>query len=279
NTAGARLAAISTAGGTPPVDERRLFFSVDVAEVRDEFFSVEKDYDVVTIGSGYRAHPNDTDVQDRLYLFRDYLIDSPVAVDNSGVPTNYPLCNNTANPTDPPLLQVCLDGSSNVRPLNEADLQDVTANLIQDGDASQQAAEQDGLRISNGWYILLQENDGSFVGEKSLAKSIIIDGTVFYTTFTPAVQNPTNPCAANEGAGKLYAVDLVDGSAVFDFNGNTNLEKADRTFNVGGGIPSELVPVFLETGLTGLVGTGGGAAKPPINANLPRERTFWYQLF
>ncbi|MDH3637755.1 MAG: PilC/PilY family type IV pilus protein, partial [Gammaproteobacteria bacterium] len=235
-TAGARLAAIATAGGTPPIDERRFFFSVDVAEVRDEFFSVEKDYDVVTIGSGYRAHPNDLDVQDRLYLFRDYMIDDLVTVDASGVSTNYPLCNNTANPTDPPLLQVCLDGSSNVRPLDESDLQDVTANLIQDGDASQVAAEQEALRISNGWYIVLKENDGSFVGEKVLAKSIIIDGTVFYTTFTPAIVNPTNPCAANEGAGTLYAVDLLNGGAEFDFNNNTTLEKADRTFNVGGGI-------------------------------------------
>ncbi|MEL0082372.1 MAG: hypothetical protein VW985_04945, partial [Gammaproteobacteria bacterium] len=55
------------------------------------------------------------------------------------------------------------------------------------------------------------------------------------------------------------------------------LETGDRTYNLGGGIPSSAVPIFQEKGVTLLIGTGGGAESVDPDIDLPRVRTYWYQ--
>ncbi len=267
NTFGARLATLATAGTAS--EERRFFYQVDVAEVRDDFFSTEPEYDAVVVGSGYRAHPNNLDVHDHFYVIRDYQVDSRVSA------TNFPLCNVNGS------VQQCANGD----PITLADLEDVTDNEIQDG-ATQQDRDDaaNALKNTTGWYIQLKTEDQNgqdvFEGEKVLSGAAIIAGKVFFTTFTPAgPPDPNDPCKAVEGTGRLYTVDLLNGTAEIDIDQNNSLDKSDRVQSVGGGIPSELVPVFLETGLTGLVGSSGGAAAVDPNINLPRQRTFWYQDF
>ncbi|MDH3452321.1 MAG: hypothetical protein OEN20_07860, partial [Gammaproteobacteria bacterium] len=271
NSTGARLAAISTAG--TPEDERRFFYPVDVAELNDNFFSSEPKYDAIAIGSGYRAHPNDAAVYDRLYVFRDYQLQYTVALDPStNEPTNYPLCNTGGS------LAAC-DNAGTVVPLTEADLVDVTDNKIQDGTAAEQDAEKLALQNSNGWFIELKEDDGTYIGEKTLAKPIILDGVVYFTTYIPAGAGDVDPCQAREGNGRLYAVGLNTGEAVFDFNGDSSLSKGDRVLDVGGGIPSEVVPIFQDAGVTLLIGTGGGARDVDPGIGLPRIRSYWHQSF
>ena len=52
--------------------QRRFFDAPSVVQVRDTLFSNESNYDYVLVGSGYRPHPLNTDVEDRFYAFRDF---------------------------------------------------------------------------------------------------------------------------------------------------------------------------------------------------------------
>jgi hypothetical protein len=52
---------------------------------------------------------------------------------------------------------------------------------------------------------------------------------------------------------------------------------ADRGLALGGGIPSDVVPVFTKEGVVGIVGIEGGATQLGSLAGLPRFRTYWYE--
>ncbi len=241
---GARLAVVTDGDPATKTDNRKFFYPPDVAQVTDTTFSTVKDYDMVTIGTGDREDPLNATVHNQLYAFRDNLISAKIA--------------------------------NNFTPLTVSDLYDATANLIQDGDATQQAAALAALKAAKGWYIDLVEV-ASWKGEKALAPSVTLNGVVYYTTYLPADPNANNTCAPQEGTGRLYALNLLNAEAAMEQTGDNTLNKADRTVDLGGGIPSELVPVFQETGVTGLVGVGGGAVDYNPNIPLPRIKTFWHQ--
>jgi type IV pilus assembly protein PilY1 len=136
-------------------------------------------------------------------------------------------------------------------------------------------ANMDDLKAADGWFIDLEG-----VGEKGLAAPVVLDGKIFFTTYVPEkVIDPTN-CSIQEGVGKLYAVDVLDGSAVQNWDGvgdDTNLTKSDRTYGLGSGIPSQAVPIFQPEGITLLIGGGGGATSVNPNIALPRVPTYWAQ--
>ena len=267
NTAGGKLAAISIPGATPdflPDDERRMFARVDVAQVRDEFFSSVPEYDAVVVGTGFRAHPNNIEVHDRIYIFRDYLFNEAIATDGS----NFPLCNNSSIDISNPLVPCS--------PLGESNLVDLTDDLLQEGTIQDIDDATDDLLGGNGWFIQLKDENDAFIGEKVLVKATIIDGIIFVTSFTPA-DTSSDPCAADEGNGQVFALNLFSGGAVIDFNNNGTLEKADRVAHISSGIPSEVVPVFQDDGVTLLIGSGGGAAAIDPGIGLPRDKTFWFQ--
>ena len=64
--------------------QRRFFDAPSVVQVRDTLFSDESDYDYVLIGSGYRPHPLNTDVEDRFYAFRDFFTGANEMTDVDG---------------------------------------------------------------------------------------------------------------------------------------------------------------------------------------------------
>jgi type IV pilus assembly protein PilY1 len=90
-------------------------------------------------------------------------------------------------------------------------------------------------------------------------------------------QTATATCDPNEGLGRFYGLNYLNATAAYDFDQDGNYTTADRAYTVGGGIPSDPVIVIREGGTTGLVGTSGGAAKPPIDGKLPRFKTYWRQ--
>ena len=55
------------------------------------------------------------------------------------------------------------------------------------------------------------------------------------------------------------------------------LTASDRTYTLGGGIPSSAVPIFQEEGVTLIVGTSAGGESIDPELGLPRARTFWGQ--
>ena len=245
-----QLASLSVNGVA--ADERVILERPDIIQVEDDTFtSGNSRYDLIVMGTGNRPDPLSTSVQDRVFAVRDVFVDGLIDADANHIADDYPQTGSSA--------------------FTNADLSDITDNAIQDATGQTQQDAVDDLKDANGWLMDLEGN-----GEKMLAAPITLAGKVFITTYLPET-NP-NPCAAQEGSGQLYAVNVLNGTAVIDFNddGTSTLDKSDRTLTLGSGIPSQAVPVFQEEGVTLLIGTSGGAAAVDPEISLPRERTYWF---
>jgi type IV pilus assembly protein PilY1 len=161
-------------------------------------------------------------------------------------------------------------------------LYDANANLVQQGTEDEQEAATTALKGKKGWYFDLKE-DAEWVGEKGLSSPIILDNRVFFTTYVPGANDSDNDVCGSpvEGYGKLYAVDIFNGSAVYpnwDGSGDdANFTKEDRDYDLWAGIPSGVVPVFQPKGVMLVVGGGGGGGTFDPDIQLPVVRTFWMQ--
>ncbi|MGE5242162.1 MAG: pilus assembly protein [Bacteroidota bacterium] len=268
-SSGTTVRVHDTSGGCPTgttnQDRRKFFYPPDVAQVDDPNFSTTAKYDLVTIASGDREDPIDLltnnlsptqePVHNRLYAFRDY---------------NYAFGPPATTPTT----------------ITDIDLYDATANNLGTMTGSTLQTEIDtNVKGSKGWYINLQETSAitlpnglttTWVGEKGLAKTVIFGGVLYATTYVPANSiTSVQTCSAAEGEGKVYAVNYLSGTQMFDLN-HSGDGVLDRSAAVGGGIPSEPVIVIREGGVSGLVGTSGGAASIDTNSGNNKYRTYWY---
>lgn len=244
-----QLANISTAGGAPPINERRFFEPPSVVQVLDSTYSDAAfgKYDYVLIGTGNRAHPLDQDVHDRFYGFRDLFMGKLPDNDNNGLAdTGYP---------QP-------DGA-----ITNANMIDITNTILDSAESTHIG--------SKGWYFDFDSSGSS--GEKVLSAPTTIAGAVFFTTYAPDVAN-VDLCAANIGGGNAYNFDILSTRAVVNWNVDGSLDAlTDRIKYLGGGIPSDVVPVFTKEGVLGIVGIEGGAAQLGVLSDLPRSRTYWYE--
>jgi type IV pilus assembly protein PilY1 len=131
--------------------------------------------------------------------------------------------------------------------LTESDLVDVTdpltatPDLDHPGDVDSNGAED------KGWYIRLVTAAGAEIGEKSLAKGTVFYKVLYMTTFVPS----TDPCLPG-GEATVYAMNYKTGAAVLSFGGASVV----RSSMVGGGIPSNPVPVITSKGEKLLVSVG-----------------------
>lgn len=269
-SSGYKFADIGCTGGTRAdncalttnQNRRKFFYPPDVAQVKDTAFSNDANYDLVTIGSGDREDPLDLlttnlspvqeAVHNRIYAFRDYNY-------KTGAPATTPSA------------------------LTEANMYDATDNKL--GTLTGTALQieiDDNVKTSKGWYIDLKEASAialtnglttTWVGEKVLAKTVIFDGVLFFTTFIPANDaTAQTTCQANEGLGRYYELNYLTGTAAFDLDNDGTL---DRFGVAGGGIPSEVIIVIRDGGVTGLVGTSGGAKQVAPGGGDTRYKTFW----
>jgi Tfp pilus tip-associated adhesin PilY1 len=104
------------------------------------------------------------------------------------------------------------------------------------------------LNASSGWFVRFPQ------GEKVLSASISFQGAVLFTTFSPNGQTVTT-CGPDVGHGRLYAMNLVDASAVFTKTVN-GAETPSRSFDlVRGGIPPTPAIILGDNGTTVLVGS------------------------
>lgn len=170
----------------------------------------------------------------------------------------------------------------------EADLVDVTDDLIQLGTAEQKAQTKAALANAKGWFIRLENP-----GEKVVATPRVYGGVVYFTTYTPTESggpDPDDPCAAStvRGVGRLYAVDYKTGASVHAFSaeaevdaaGNpVSLGKKDRALALGTAIPSAPVIAILSGGARLFVGVEGGIVSLPAVATQDMIRYFWNQVF
>lgn len=261
---GARLATVADV--SVAADQRKFFYPPDVIQVDDSIYSANgAEYDMVIAVSGDRPNPLETTVHNRIYAFRDYLINDALEEKTYSIDSSpayiYPITHAATIGSVPVLF-------------------DATSNLIQVGTATEKTAALDKLSVATGWYFDLKETTSpEYVGEKGLSSPIVLDNKIFFTTFLPQA-NLDNPCEGAEGTGRLYAVDVFNAQAVYkNWSGADPdaYETPDRIFGLGGGIPSGAVPIFQKEGVTLMVGGGGGATSIDPNIDLPRVRTYWYQ--
>ncbi len=179
NALGGRIAELASntvgTGQDAAFNSRRFYYPPDVAIInnKDRIPSL-----ALAINSGYRAHPNNLDTQDRIYMIRDKF---PI----SGVTPTYST-------------------------ITESDLYDATDNLIgADGDTAQNATALGDLNSKQGWFIDLEDT-----GEKGLGKPFIFENVVFVSTFVPST-GTTATCAPTEGSSFLYVMSLFDAQPKF----------------------------------------------------------------
>lgn len=197
----------------------------------------------LAIGSGYQAHPLDSDVEDRFYK----LTISPV-----GVPIND-------------------QGNVEYTALTESDLMDTTDNLIQQGTDEQKAAAENALAQADGWYIRLTRS-----GEKVLSASTTLRGDVYFTTFEPSAS--LDPCVPSAGQSRLYHVSLRDGRAVVNYDkigADDALTESDRYVELKTlGLPPSPQVVTIDG--DDVIVAGTETLLPPPPDALVRK-IYWYE--
>ncbi len=223
-------------------NNRRFYYTPDIALVGIE----DSSYLTIALGSGYRAHPLDEDIDDRFYMIRDY------------------------NVTGPPLDEA---GEISYTLLYENDLLDVTNINLADEDTTLTITQENKLR--QGWLLRMGDN------EKVLATSITIAGSIIFTTYTPPeVPFDAGSCSANIGSGAAYIVRIDDARPLYDLAAafGNELTKEDRQRELKStGIPAEPLPVYTEgpNGNEAVVLVGKETL--PVNVNVNPNASYWYQ--
>jgi len=217
---GGRIAELA---GNNSASARRFYSPPDAAVIKNKSNPA---YISLIITSGYRAHPLNTTIEDRIYMLKD----TPI----KGKPTSYTT-------------------------ITESDLFDTTDNTIGQGTGSTVDVAQQSLDSASGWMIKLEDT-----GEKGLSRPLIFDGKAFITSYIPNSSAGTS-CMPSEGSGRLYIVHVADGTPVYNFdtvesNSEKDLTRADRPKALArGGIQGD--PTMIRTddenqkNMTGCVGT------------------------
>lgn len=222
--------------------DRRFLHAPDVVFAEDDTGK----FDAVIVGSGDRAHPLGTEVENWFYMIKD---------------------------------RATTSGNPSATTLTHADLEDVTNNCLQDESVAS-CDDSDQSNIVNGWKIQLEQCEAGGTdpkcGEKSLSSPLTIDGTIFFTTYMPVLEtgssDPTT-CGPKEGGGLFYALDLQTAGAVLDFgtSGGGEADSPDRFDRLSSpGVPSQPVAISPEEVL-----------RPDLQIQKTKgtksAKTFWYE--
>ncbi len=186
---GGRIASLGAGDLETPTtaDNRRFYYAPDVSLVRSD----SGDFMNIGLGSGYRAHPLNTETEDAFYAVWDpYTFDPPPLADEND-PYSFDYGYGIVDKLLP------AEGENSVTDLTDPD------TPLPNG--------------AVGWKI-----DLAGVGEKVLSEARTFQGQIFFNTYTPGVVN-ANPCAPAVGQARSYVVDLK-GAAIGDERG-TNLDQ------------------------------------------------------
>lgn len=168
--------------------------SVEGNENTDVIVSKEVPYEGILLGSGDRAHPNSSSVNDSLYLIQDRNI----------VTQSFTTAPSWSNITEADLFDMTDDPINTAS--NDTDLQELLINMS----------------TKKGWKI-----DLSGTNEKSLSSARVIGGVAYFTSYTPPATGVlANSCAIKAGVGTLYAMDLSYGTQIYDWG--TSMEIGNR---------------------------------------------------
>lgn len=186
---------IADFGGDTEESNRRFYYAPNVTEIAlaDEL------YYGVAVGSGWRASPLDTSVQDKFYMIKDG------EVFKRDEDNKYKFFENA---------------------VVESDLFNATNHALTSDDETERAIAASSIANKKGWVLDL---GGS--GEKVLASPLIIDYKILFTTYMPSVNN-ASACAPPEGNSRAYLVNLFNANAVRDINNDGILQDGDRSVDL-----------------------------------------------
>jgi type IV pilus assembly protein PilY1 len=267
------LAQIS---GNAALDRRRFFEPPSIVQVSDALFADEPEYDYVLMGSGNRPNPLEETVKDRFYAFRDRVIS------NNGLDVHDVDSNHVAETGYP-------DTTSSA--YSHADSASLI-NVTQKGMAELAAVDEALVKDSNGWFIDYAEANAGRAGEKTLSSPLTAGGAVSFTTFDPITETTTgsgtggttaqqankkDPCSAspNIGTARAYHLTILgaDVPEITEVGGGRGANRYRKV--IGSGIPSDVIPVFTEQGVIGIVQSDGvPTSLGQLSATTP-ERAYW----
>lgn len=253
--------------GAADTDNRHFYQAPAVALTRS------RSHLAIAIGSGQRAEPLDTTVHDAFFVIKDPYIYEP-AKDGSGLP-NYKYVDTNGDNIGDEVITCCdtvaSTGAPHLFDATSGILGAKSGDTLYDGTNVAQAdidtAKQD-LADAHGWYIWLQDintltHAASFIGEKTTAEANIIRNTVSFGTYTPVETASSSVCAPNQGRGLVYTVDLINGNAVYDTNGddkvNTSTDMgtdshSDRVRQSVQGMPGKVTNIITDSGWSTCIG-------------------------
>jgi type IV pilus assembly protein PilY1 len=178
-------------GGDAEADNRRFFYRPDVSEV----VLGDEQYYAVALGSGFRAGPLNTAINDNFYMIKD----KGVFTVNSANQYSFPSA-----------------------PIELSNLYDATDHLLTSGSQSDRDLAAQSFATKEGWYMRLTTG-----GEKVLATPLILNYQIFFTTYVPAASSQSL-CAPPTGNSRAYLVNMFNANAVTDLNNDSQTDQNDR---------------------------------------------------
>ena len=236
--------------------------------------------DYVFYGTGDRAHPTRTDIENRFYAIKN-------SWDWSGsqAPT---IVEAYVDTTDGKVKKTSDNSEIGA---DDLFILDVTDDLLQNKETDEDTQRlymnyiTDAIDHTNnrGWFIRFVEGTDTLKGEKMVSTPIIFNGVIYFTTYVPdtATTTSTDPCEnpGASGTGYLWALDYKYGGAAMDFYEDPQLpgekHREDRNKQLHtSGIPPQPVLIIQEGKPT--IITGYETTDPKFNP-VP-ERFYWRQI-
>ncbi len=139
-------------------------------------------YLALMIASGHRPKPLDDTVDDRFYAVRDFAVWRAPADDDNDTHPDY-------------------------------------ANVVDEDDLVDATTLPGGAATGPGWYIDLVSTSGA--KQKGLSNAKVYDYVVLFTTYSGS-STSADACApsASSGVSHLYAINMIDGSAILQVDGS-----------------------------------------------------------
>jgi type IV pilus assembly protein PilY1 len=172
-------------------DNRRFYYAPDVSEIS----TVDEHYFAVAIGSGFRAGPLNTTIEDAFFMIKDKGVFVRDEFGKFTLPSQL---------------------------VSTTSLYDATEHLLTSRNEEVRKLQSNIFASKDGWMIRLTQG-----GEKVLASPLILDYQVFFTTYLPS-SSSESACAPPTGNSRAYLVSLIDGNAVEDLNDNDEKDASDR---------------------------------------------------
>jgi Tfp pilus tip-associated adhesin PilY1 len=159
------------------------------------------------------------------------------------------------------------DDGNGTYPRTESDLSNVTANNTYTKDP-----------LKSGWTIQLGKSVS--LSEKVLAKPVVFNGLVYFTTYSYTAS--ADPCSV-AGAARLYVVEYLSGGGAVLVNKESDLEgtPSQRYVDIGAGIPSApVISVSLKGKASVIVGTTGSQvfSKEAFSPKKFKDLLYWRNL-